>query len=225
MKPGTRIAIGAVLVATGVFVASLGWFADDVQVRQVPQILAAPAAHAAGAYTLVGVPQPAEVPVTSQQGVHMVPNPEHPDAAVQVVAWQSAGRTYHSTLEIRAAQEGRETRFTLTNTTREPGNPQPAWPATQSAWRMPGTAFPVRGFQAGAAAPPVIWAVYDGPFKDPLQPKPSQFVGHVATTDAAGQPLPAGAIVYRVDSYTAGCSSKFIPPEEQERLAQANGAQ
>ncbi|HEX2067023.1 MAG TPA: hypothetical protein VHI93_09450, partial [Candidatus Thermoplasmatota archaeon] len=82
-----------------------------------------------------------------------------------------------------------------------------------------GEAFPVAAFTDGEHQR--VWAWYDRAPGSPLQPKPSQFHGHLLTHLPDGTVLPAGALVYRVESYTAGCSSKFLPPELQDKYGDA----
>ncbi len=228
MKVSTRLWIGGALLAVGLGVAGLGLLAGQSDVRQVADVVAAPAAHTHGHYTLLGVPEPPLVPVTSATGMQLERNDQAPDETVYVTAWDAGGQTYHSTHRLRATsnETSHATHFWFRNETRLAGHNELALPLIQSSWDLPGTAFAVRGFQSGAVEPPQVWALYEGPFKDPLQPKPSQFVGqlmaNLPTTTAT--PLPDGALVYHVESYTAGCSSKFIPPEEKNRLgAEYNG--
>ncbi|MHB8632617.1 MAG: hypothetical protein ACYDBQ_01435 [Thermoplasmatota archaeon] len=219
MKVGTRLAIGAVLVASGVAMAGAALWGKGSDVRQVADVLAAPADHVHGRWTLLGVPEPPQVPVTTASGPSLVENGVAVTTTTTVTAWTRGGITYHSTHILNATPDATGTHFSFRNETRVAGHPQLAFPPVVASWEMPGRAFGVRGFQVDSSTPPAVWAVYAGPFKEPLQPKPSQFVGHLAGT-VGGQPLPDGALVYLVESYTAGCSSKFIPPAEQARLAQ-----
>ena len=50
-----------------------------------------------------------------------------------------------------------------------------------------------------------------------MQPKPSQLTGHLASTLPDGSPVPDGVLVYEVKEYKAGCSSKFLPPQEKAK--------
>lgn len=215
MRLSTRFWIGGALLLTGLSVATLAMLGGGSDVRQVADVLAAPGAHVRGSYTLVGVPEPAQVPVSAG----MAPNPDATNETTTVAVWARGTTTYHSALHLHAESCGVTcTRFTFTNATRVAGRDALAWPAATTNWTVQGHVFPVRGFQSGSTVPPTIWAVYTGAVKDPLQPKPSQFTGRLATAAPDGTPLPPGAYVFQVDSYVAGCSSKFIPPEEQQRL-------
>lgn len=230
MRTSTRLMIGGVLLATGIAVAALAFMGGEDDVRQVADVLAAPQQHTSGTYTLLGVPEPPLVPVQTASGQQLKGNPDAVTVTTSVVAWQRNGQTVHSTLRLEAtqgtnasAEDGASTRFHYSNHTRFPGQTEDVLPPVESTWSSDGHVFGVRGFTTGVA-PPSLWVVYDGALKDPLQPKPSQFVGHLATTTPDGRPLPEGAYIFLAHSYTAGCSSKFVPPEEQARLeAKYNG--
>ncbi len=223
MKRRTQLIIGFAVVALGIMVLSLARFGGEDQVRQVQEVVADPARHDEGTYTMLGVPQPPEIPLTGDAGVVLRPNPGFENATVQVTAWQKDGITYHSARTLAVAyEEGGVTHWSFRNETRLPGHPDLAFPTVEIEWDLAGlAAFPVQGFDDGTQPLPRVWAVYGGVSNEPMQPKPSQFTGRLLRELPDGTPLPDGALVFEVDEYTAGCSSKFLPPEEKERIAAA----
>jgi hypothetical protein len=207
------IAVIAILAIGG---ATL-WIAatqGEANVRFVEQVTADPAAHTRGTYTLMGIPEPAQVPVTGPNGTQLVPNPDFRNVTRTTTVWQRGGQAYYSThtLEIRSDPAGPLWSF-RNETRRLPSDASLAMPAVTQQWRLggPGQSFPVAAFQDPDHQR--IWAWYGKAPENPLQPKPSQFVGHLMRTLPDGTPLPTGALVYQVEQYTAGCSSKFLPPE------------
>lgn len=211
--------VGAVVAVLGAGVYALGLVEGDADVRQVGDVVADPAAHRGGTYTLVGMPQPAEVPVQAPGGgVEMVPNAAHRNETRHVAAWHLDGRLVHSVHALRRDADGT---WHATNTSRFAGTDQEAAPTTTATFRLPGTAFPIEGFAAQGAAKAWLWATYEGPLRDPLQPKPSQFEGRLLTHLPDGTPLPDGVLVFHVEAYTVGCSSKFLPPEAEGHATEA----
>ncbi len=221
MNQRTQLLIGLTVIVLGVLVLALARFGEEDQVRQVREVVDDPARHDHGDFVMLGVPQPPEIPLTGDEGIVLRPNPDFRNATVQVTAWQRDGLTYHSanSLTVAYGAEGR-THWTFRNETRLQGNPDLAFPAVEAAWDLEGlAAFPVQGFDDGMQPLPRLWAIYTGAEDEPMQPKPSQFTGRLLSALPDGTPLPAGALVFEVDDYTAGCSSKFLPPEERESLA------
>lgn len=224
MNARSRLLVGAAILALG---AGTLWIAatqsqDDV--RYVESILAAPESHRDGHYTLMGIPEPPQVPILGANGTALVANPDFANATRSTIRWQRDGATYFSThtLAIQPESDGR-LKWTFRNETRRtPADPQLAFPLEESTWHhgMGHQAFPVVAFSADAkvhADTPRIWAFYDKAPEHPMQPKPSQFTGRLMTTLPDGTPLPDGALVYDVDTFTAGCSSKFLPPEARDK--------
>lgn len=227
MNARTRLAIGAALLAVG---AATFWVAatqGQADVRQVADVVAAPAAHLSGAFTLVGVPQPDAVPVTTPQGVRLEANPEWSNETRRTVTWTAGDgtRLYSAhTLGATAGPDGALVWSFRNETRRLPTDTQLALPPVTAQWTLGrgGQAFPVDGF--GTEGVPRIWAFYDRAPDHPMQPKPSQFKGHLLAALPDGSALPEGALVWVVEEYTAGCSSKFLPPEAQEKYADTPGA-
>jgi hypothetical protein len=215
MKGRTRLLIGLSLVALGLGVAAMGLFEDGSDVRYVEDMVERPAAHMHGEYTLMGIPQPIQVPLTGGTGTQLEDNPGWVNETRTVAAWTRGGTTYHST-HILSAEPGTLTsRFTFRNETRVAGDDALAFPAEETAWDAAGRAFTVQAFDDGDGDTPRVWAFYAGPLKQAMQPKPSQFTGHVLARLPDGTPLPDRAVLYQVEEFTAGCSSKFLPPEEK----------
>ena len=210
MKQGTWAIVGATLILLGVGVVSLGFLQDEQAVRQVWDVLADPAAHGRGEYVLIGVPQPSHLKAGLGEPR---PNPEYRNETRHVEAWTAAGITYHTTHIVTVVADGTDSVWTYTNHTQLPGRPDTAI-QTHASWRLAGphTVFLIQGFPDDQGETPWLWGVYHGTIREAVQPKPSQFRGHVA--DVLGDvQLPRGALVYQVTEFTAGCSSKFLPDE------------
>lgn len=223
MNRRTRLLIGAALLALGAGLAALALAGEDADVRYVEDLLENPASHGHGTYTLLGIPQPPLVPRTGPSGTLLEPNPEYAGETVTVTAWTQDGVLYHSTHTLRAEETGGTSAWTYRNETRRAGSPEPAAPPETASWTLPGVAFPVQAFDDGDGATPRVWALYAGVLQNPLQPKPSQFEGRLLTALPDGTPLPDGALLYQVDDggITAGCSSKFLPPETERKYGDA----
>lgn len=208
MRVRTQVIIGATLVALGLGVVALGFIDDEARVRQVADVLADPAAHQDGTFTLIGIPQPEQlVSLDASQ-----PNPERVNATTWVTAWGD----FHTTHTMEAIQDDTGTTFLYSNRTQEAGRPDTAaW--TNETWRLDGrhTLFLIQGFPDANGETPWLWGVYEGTLRETLQPKPSQFEGRLMT-QLDGQPLPTGAWIFEVEEFTAGCSSKFLPEDHQE---------
>jgi len=215
MNGRTRLIIGVTLVATGLGVAALAFTSGDAAVRYVEDLIADPGAHQTGSFVLMGVPQPRDVPV----GDGMATNSAYANSTVSVTAWSRDGVHYHSTHTLTAEPEAGGVRWTHLNETRRAGSPDVAFPSESTSWTLGSLAFPVDAFDDGDGHTPRVWAVYDGVLKNPLQPKPSQFKGHLLTQLPDGSPVPDGALLYAVEpgGITMGCSSKFLPEEEKAR--------
>lgn len=205
MNGRTQLIIGLTVVALGVGFVALGLFEDEARVRQVADIVGAPEAHQEGTFTLIGIPQP--------EALATGPNPERINETRSVVAWEQAGTTYHSTHILAASQNGPEISWSYTNRTQEPGKPATAVESGFN-WTSQGTLFLIQGFPDSNGDTPWVWGVYNGVIRDPVQPKPSQFEGRLTQTVGSAT-LPAGAWVYDISEFTAGCSSKFLPDDHE----------
>jgi len=227
MNVRTRLLVGAALlaVAGGTF-----WVAasqSQADVLYVEQVLAAPAAHRTGSWTLLGIPQPEQVPFTSGNGTVLLANAQYANATVETIHWGTgdAERFATHTLAVTPQADGRLLWSFRNETRRTPADPTPL-SVTARSWTYGrlGQAFPVTAFAAAAAGhadTPRVWAVYADAPEHPMQPKPSQFTGHLLSALPDGTVLPDGANVYVVSQFTAGCSSKFLPPDVAQQYAQS----
>ena len=207
MQVRTQVIIGATLVLLGLGVVALGYLDDEAQVRQVADVLADPEGHQSGSFTLIGIPQPEQLVSLD----HTEPNPNRLNATAWISAWDGK----HTTHRIEVVQDATGSAWTYTNTTQEAGRPTTAV-STNETWRIEGshTIFLIQGFPDANGDTPWLWGVYEGVLREPVQPKPSQFEGRLAT-ELGSTPLPAGAWVFTVDEFTAGCSSKFLPEDHE----------
>jgi hypothetical protein len=224
MNRRTQALIGLSLVALGVGAWAVGLAEGEASVRRVEDVVAEPARYAAGEHVLLGVPQPPQVPVVGDEGRTLADNPEWADRTSHTVRWTDAGgQAWYSTRSVSVAIEGDAVRWTYRNETRAlPADPSPAFEPTVLEWTTTGgRAFAIQAFHDATADTPRIWGVYSGPLKEPMQPKPSQFTGRLLDTLPDGRPVPDGAYLYDVQDFKAGCSSKFLPPEEKERLRES----
>lgn len=221
MNGRTRVLIGLTLIALGGGVVALGYVGGESNVRYVEDLMARPDRHEAGSYLLMGVPQPEFVPITGASGVELSDNPQWSNTTATTVRWSDDNSTWFSTRSVSAETLATgETGWTYRNETRAlPSDATLAFPPTTVQWTTTARerAFPVQAFDDGDGDSPRLWALYSGPVKDPMQPKPSQFTGHLLATLPDGTPVPDGVHLFAVESYKAGCSSKFLPPEEKER--------
>src|SRR5207237_184559 len=147
-------------------------------VRQVGDVVADPGHFGRGSFVLVGVPQPAQVPVTTAQGVQLAANAAWSNETRTTPAWSRAGPAYYRT-DIRRVEAGpgHELRWSFRNETRHlPADAQLAMPAVTATWSQgtAGQAFPVQAFSTGAGGPARVWALYGKATENPLQPKPAQ---------------------------------------------------
>ncbi len=220
MNRRSQLIIGLMVVALGIGAIVLATLEGNTTVRNVEAILADPDAHTRGTYTLLAVPQPPQVPVTSANGLEFRANPDYSAEIRSTISWSRDGQTYYSTRITRVEPLGEHVAWNFRNETRRlPSDPDTVFPVDERTWTTTGSlAFPVQAFDDGDGDTPRLWAIYDGPVKDPMQPKPSQFTGRLLTTLPDGKAVPAGAYIYQVEEYKAGCSSKFLPPEERQRL-------
>lgn len=223
MNGRTQLLIGLTVVVLGIGLVGLAFLEDDATVRRVEDLLSAPGQHGHGSYVLLGVPQPPEVPVAAATGTQLVANEAWSNQTTATVRWSQGDATYYSTRTVSVALDGDAAQWTWRNETRRlPSDPALAFPAEERTWTTVGLrVFTVQAFDDGDGDTPRVWATYAGPLKDPMQPKPSQLTGRLATTLPDGSPMPDGAFVYDVTDFKAGCSSKFLPPEEQRRLEES----
>lgn len=220
MNRRSQAIIGATLALLGVGAVALGYAEDESTVRYVADIMDDPAAHQRGTYTLLAIPQPHTLnPGTDQER----PNPDRPDHTTHTTMETIDGRptqvTY--TLTVAGPDDDGISHWSLQKTLRVPGTTDVETPPPTN-WTVDGPhhVFLIQGFPDAQGDAPVLWGVYDGDLRDPLQPKPSQFTGHLATTLPGGEAVPEGARVYEVAEYTAGCSSKFLPDDVAEEYDQ-----
>jgi hypothetical protein len=225
MNGRTQLIIGLAVVLLGLGVVALAFAGGEDNVRRVEDLVTRPGAHERGTYVLLGVPQPRQVPVTASSGIVLQDNEAWTNTTSSTVRWSQDGSTFYSTRVVSAAVDmtdatGKTIHWTWRNETRRlPTDAQLAFPADERTWTTTGAqAFTVQAFDDGDGDTPRVWALYGGPLKDPMQPKPSQLTGHLARTLPDGSPVPDGVLVYEVEEFKAGCSSKFLPPEEKARL-------
>lgn len=218
MRPSTPLLAATALIVVGAATFFLAASQGEASVRQVEQVVGDPAAHAHGTYTLVGIPQPDLVPGTGPEGTRLMVNEDAVNETRAVIAWNAGGIAYHSVLSTRVAEQEGAFVWSVRNETRVVGAPAPASVAN-TTFRLPGSGlvFPVQAFDIGGGPLPAVWAWYDQGTKDPLQAKPSQFIGRLLTDLPDGAPVPNGVLIWKVDSYLASCSSKFTPPEVAEK--------
>lgn len=224
MQRRTQVLIGLAVVALGLGAWGLGLADGEGDVRRVEDVVADPERYSDGSTVLLGVPQPPEVPVAAAEGTVLRQNPGWANATSSTVRWTDAqGMQWYSTRTLAADVQDDATHWTFRNETRRlPSDPEPALAPEVVTWVTSGVrVFAIEAFRDATQDTPRIWGVYDGVLKDPMQPKPSQFTGRLMATLPDGRPVPAGAFVYDVDEFKAGCSSKFLPPEEKERLAES----
>ena len=224
MQRRTQVLIGLAVAALGVGAWALGLAEGQSSVRRVEDVIAEPQRYSAGSTVLLGVPQPPEVPVAAAEGTVLRDNPAWANRTSSTVRWtDGGGAVWYSTRTVAAETDGLATRWTYRNETRAlPADPVPAVPPVVVEWTTSGArVFAIEAFHDATQDTPRIWGVYDGVLKDPMQPKPSQFTGRLLATLPDGRPVPDGAFLYDVEEFKAGCSSKFLPPEEKERLGQS----
>lgn len=219
MNRRSRVLIGASILAIGAVTFWLAATQAQPDVRQVGDVVADPQAHGSGRFTLVGVPEAELIPVTTANGMALEQNPQWSNMTRRTVTWFENGETRFSTHTLRVEARGGQLHWSFRNETRRtPAEPIIGTPV-EARWTHgdAGQAFPVEAFAQGPGGPTRIWALYGKAPEAPLQPKPSQFKGHLMTSLPDGSPVPEGALVWIVEEYTAGCSSKFLPPEAQQK--------
>ena len=224
MQRRTQVLIALSLVALGVGAWAIGLAEGDASVRRVEDLVAEPSRYASGEHVLLGVPQPPLVPVVNEEGKALADNPDWANHTAHTVRWvDDTGAVWYSTRTVSVRIDGDTVAWTYRNETRVlPADPLPAYEAVVLEWTTTrGRAFAIQAFHDATADTPRIWGVYSGTLKEDMQPKPSQFTGHLMTTLPDGRPVPDGAFLYDVQDFKAGCSSKFLPPEEKERLEQS----
>ena len=221
MQRRTQLLIGLAVVALGVGAWALGLAEGEGNVRRVEEVVAEPGRYGSGSTVLLGVPQPELVPVAAAEGTVLRSNPGWSNSTATTVRWTDAGgATWYSTRSLTVEDANGLTHWVYRNETRAlPSDPEPAMAPVTVEWTTSGgRVFAIEAFHDATQDTPRIWGLYGGVLKDPMQPKPSQFTGHLLTRLPDGRPMPDGAFVYGVEEFKAGCSSKFLPPEEKERL-------
>jgi hypothetical protein len=224
MNARSRILVGASIIALGAATLWVAALQAERDVRYVEDIVASPREHAAGAFTLMGVPEPERIPFSGPNGTFLAPNPDARGATRTTFTWTWNGTQVFTTHTLRAEPDAAgDLVWTFRNETRRlPTDPDLAVPAVEASWRLgrAGEAFTVVAFTQDArvhADTPRLWAYYPKAPENPMQPKPSQFVGRALTHLPDGTPLPDGAALFLVEEFTAGCSSKFLPPAYSEQ--------
>lgn len=223
MNRRTQALIGVALVALGAGAWALGLADGGGSVRRVEDMVAEPARFSSGEHVLLGIPQPLQVPISAQEGTVLRDNPGWSNSTATTVRWtDQEGDAWYSTRTVTAVPDPAAdvVHWSYRNETRRlPADPLPAYEPSVAGWTTTGgRLFAIEAFRDSTQDTPRIWGLYDGTLKDPMQPKPSQFTGHLMATLPDGRPLPDGALLYHVEEFKAGCSSKFLPPEEKERL-------
>ncbi|MFA5861325.1 MAG: hypothetical protein WDA16_06475 [Candidatus Thermoplasmatota archaeon] len=198
-----QVLVGLGVVGLGVTALAFGLLnQEDAVFRHVDEVLAAPAAHMDGEFTLIGTPLPG-------------------NASTRTVMWSDAGSLRQSILTLTVTGPGSDgvSRWHIENETRVPGRTDDEASSTLHVeeWNLTGphAVFLIRGFAEHNETPPQVWAVYRENLPEPLAPKPSQFTGHFWARLPTGPVVPSDALVWDVRTYTVGCSSKFLPPEDQ----------
>jgi hypothetical protein len=221
MQRRSQVLIALSLVALGIGAWTLSLAEGEASVRRVEDLVAEPQRYSSGEHVLLGVPQPPLVPVVGDEGKTLADNPDWADHTSHTVRWTGEdGQAWYSTRSVNVSIEGETVHWSYRNETRRlPADPLPAYEASVLEWTTTGgRAFAIQAFHDATADTPRIWGVYSGPLKEPMQPKPSQFTGHLMNELPDGTPVPDGAYLYDVQDFKAGCSSKFLPPEEKDRL-------
>lgn len=197
MDRKTRAIIAATVVALGIGVVALGYFEDESTVRYVADVHNDPDALAAGSYTLLGIPQPEEIPTGA--------NPEYAPV-IHVATRVEDATTYRitSTSTVDEVEPGLH-RFTIHRVTTTASS-QEVLEESNTTWDLVGDlrVFQVDDFETGQT----VWAAFGGVLNGDIQPKPSQLQGHRAAA-------PDGLLLWDVepDGFTVGCSSKFLPDD------------
>lgn len=224
MQRRTQVLIGVAVVALGLGAWGLGLADGQSSVRRVEDVIAEPQRYSAGDTVLLGVPQPAEIPIAAAQGTVLRANPSWSNMTSSTVRWMADdGSPWYSTRTVTADTQGTVTKWTYRNETRAlPADPEPAFDPVVVEWTTSAArVFAIEAFHDATQDTPRIWGIYSGVLKDPMQPKPSQFTGRLLDVLPDGRPTPDGAFLYDVDEFKAGCSSKFLPPEEKARLEES----
>ena len=213
MIRSTQGLIGVALLALAAVFVGLAFVDQEAQATRIPDVLAG-----RDRATLLAIPQPPMVPLLG--GDALVPNQDYRDTASWQKAWTAAdGTRHHAVYALTlASANGTTTQWDLLNTTRLAGAAQPH-AITRAGWTLEGyLAVPADDFADGDAYTPRLWTLIPAQLvREPLQPKPSQFTGGLLRTLPDGTPLPDGALLWAVEDFKVGCSSKFLPPEERER--------
>lgn len=224
MNRRTQVLIGLSVVALGVGTWAIGLAEGEASVSRVEDVMAEPMRFASGKHILLGVPQPPLVPVVSAEGKMLADNPDWANQTSETVRWMDEdGKAWYSTRTVSVRMDGETVHWAYRNETRIlPTDPRPAYEATVMEWTTDGgNTFAIQAFRDASADTPRIWGIFSGPLKEAMQPKPSQFMGSLLATLPDGRPVPDGAYLYDVQDFKAGCSSKFLPPEEKERLRES----
>lgn len=200
MDAGAQAIVAFSAIAVGLGTVAVAMLVDeDARFRQVEDLLADPAGHREGTFTIIGVPEASLDDASTRR----------------VAVWMEGGDAWQSEVVVRAAGPDATgvTRWTSENRTRSPGAAAPETAPTVLAWNVAGahTAFRIHAFSGEGA----VWAIYKGVIPEPLEPKPSQFDGRLARALPDGRAVPTDVLVFEVDDYKIGCSSKLVPADAE----------
>lgn len=204
MNRKTRAIIAATVIGLGIGTIALGYLEDESTVRYVSDLYVPANGLDSGSYTLLGIPQPMELPDGS-------PNPNHINTTGTFRSWTGDdGTEYITWITVSANQTANdEWTFLATERTTTRSSTEQVGPLVTHEWVLVGDhqVFQVWDFESGQR----VWAAFGGVLNGDIQPKPSQLQGRLA--DA-----PDGVLVWLVepDGYTVGCSSKFLPDDVKD---------
>ena len=220
MKGSTPVLAAVALLAIGGATFWLAASSGEEAVRQVDQVLADPAAHRAGSFTLIAIPQPHLLSLDGPQGTMQAWNKVQINQTRNTSTWSRDGVTYFSTTTLSVQNVAGDLSWTAVNETRlRPDDKDVAWAPDVSTFHLgtAGQAFPVQQVSAQEVGVPVLWAFYDRAPGNPMKVTPSQFNGRLMDHLPDGTPLPDGVLIWSVESFLSQCSSKFVSPDVAEK--------